>query len=81
MKKLAEACKGCKGDLSKMLGKLSAAKLIDAEFLKKCAAGMCDLAGMLKECDGTMSIRGSDGTRSGRPAAAAERARRPAAAA
>ena len=24
MKKLAEACKGCKGDLSKMLGKLSA---------------------------------------------------------
>jgi len=57
MKKLAEALKGCQNDLAKMLGKLHAAKLIDAELLKMCeAAGMCECAGMLKEFGGKTKI-------------------------
>jgi hypothetical protein len=58
MKKLAEALKGCKLDLAKMLDKLHKAKLIDAELLKKCElAGKCEgLGELLKECGGKMCI-------------------------
>lgn len=57
LKKLASALKGGRLDLSKMLEKLHAAKLIDAELLKKCEeAGKCDVAGMLKEQGGKMRV-------------------------
>jgi hypothetical protein len=57
LKKLAAALKGSKRDLSKMLEKLVAAKLIDAELLKKCeGAGMCDVAAKLKELGGKMKV-------------------------
>jgi hypothetical protein len=59
MKQLAEALKGTKADLAKMLGKLHAAKLIDAEMLKKCeAAGQCECVGM----PGVLTTRTDDAT-------------------
>jgi hypothetical protein len=57
LKKLAEALKGSKLDISKMLGNLIAVKLIDVEFLLKCeAAGKCDCAAMLKSDGGKMKV-------------------------
>ena len=57
LKKLAEALKGGKIDLSKMMDKLHAAKLIDADMLKKIAdAGKCDCAAALKELGGKMKV-------------------------
>ena len=58
LKKLAAALKTGKRDLGKMLEKLHAARLIDAELLKKCEmAGDCDCAGMLKEQGGKMAVK------------------------
>jgi len=57
MKKLAEALRGAKTDLAKMLHKLHAAKLIDLEFVKLCEkAGECNCTGMLKEQGGKMTV-------------------------
>ncbi len=57
LKKLAAALRGSKRDLSKMLEKLHAAKLIDADLLKKCeGAGMCDVAAKLKDLGGKMKV-------------------------
>jgi hypothetical protein len=57
LKQLTGLLKGSKLDLSKMLDKLHAAKLIDAELLKKCTdAGKCDCADALLELGGKMKI-------------------------
>jgi hypothetical protein len=59
MKQLAEALKGAKADIAKMLGKLHAAKLIDFEMLQKCeAAGQCECVPM----PGTLTTRTDDST-------------------
>ena len=58
LKKLADALKGAKLDLEKVLGRLEKMKLIDADALKRLlAAGKCDCAGMLKECGGKLAVR------------------------
>jgi hypothetical protein len=58
MKKLAEALRGSRKDLAKMLGKLHGVKLIDADLLKKCEkAGDCNCAGLLKDQGGKMSVK------------------------
>lgn len=56
LKKLSDALKDCKGELSKKLGRLHKAKLVDAKALKKCSE--CgegkseELLAYLKECRG-----------------------------
>ncbi|MCI0684814.1 MAG: hypothetical protein L0Y71_22180 [Gemmataceae bacterium] len=52
LKQLAAALKGSKRDLSKMLEKLNAAKLIDAELLKKLAE-----AGECMDCSATLKCK------------------------
>lgn len=60
LKQLAAALKQQKGDISKRLGKLKDAGLIDLKTLKQCEkAGQCDSAGLaefLKENAGNMSV-------------------------
>jgi hypothetical protein len=60
MKKLAQALRGGRQDLTRLLEKLSAARLIDPELRKACdKAGLCDaegLAKLLKEGAGKMAV-------------------------
>ena len=60
LKQLADALKQHKGDISKRLGKLRDAGLIDLKTLKQCEkAGQCDskgLAGFLKENAGNLTV-------------------------